>query len=113
MLRAEPSVALHATNAVLQLFQDIAPFVYSAAGRNQPVISCWLKIRDVDFAMRRNCISGKDDNVVLSPAVELAVEILVIGGLAAALALFDAFPEAAHSTAQLRYVSQLCVFHFL
>ena len=59
--------------------------------------------------MGRNCISGDDDKVAVSPAVELAVEILVLGGLAAALALFDAFPEAVHSEAQLRDVSLPCV----
>ena len=110
-LRAEPSVALHATDVVLHLFHDVAPFAYSAAGRDQPGLSGWLQIRDVDFCMGRNCISGDPCEVGVSPAVELAVKIFVLGGLAAALALFDALPEAVHSTGQLRDVSLPCISH--
>ena len=112
ILRAEPSAALHATDGILLLLYDVALFAYSAAVCNQPGFSHRLQVRDVDSCMWRDCISGNDDEVTVRPAVELGVEIFVLGGLAATLALQDALPEDGHASGQipevsLPYISQL------
>ena len=111
IFRAEPSAALHATDGILELLYDVAPFAYSAAVCDQPGLSRWLQVRDVDLCMGRDCISGDDDEVTVSPAVELAVEIFVLGGLAAILALQDALPKDGHSTEQIPDVSLPYISH--
>ena len=111
IFRAEPSVALHATNGILEILCDAAPFVNSAAVTDQPRLSEWLQVGDVDSCMGRDCISGDNDEGIVIPAVELAVEIFIRGGLAATLAFLDAFPEDGHSSGQIQDVSLPCIPH--
>ena len=111
IFRAEPFVALHATKEILETLCDAAPFVNSAAVTDQPRLSEWLQVGNVDSCMRRDCISGDDDEGVVIPAVELAVEIFIRGGLAATLAFLDAFPEDGHSSGQIQDVSLPCIPH--
>ena len=44
IFRAEPSAALHATDGILEILYDDAPFANSAAVCDQPRLSEWLQI---------------------------------------------------------------------
>ena len=95
----------------MEILYDDAPFAISAAVCDQPRLSEWLQVGDVDSFMGRDCISGDNDEGVVIPAVELAVEIFIRGGLAATLAFLDAFPEDGHSSGQIQDVSFPCISH--
>ena len=55
-----------------------------------------------------NFISEDDDGLGCFSAVELADEVIVLGGRVSTALFFDAFPEAVHSTTPVGGVSMPC-----